>query len=418
MHSYTILKSWYQTNRLMKFSAEDLEKRREKLWLYLQSALTDTPALSELAGRIISEFPIITPDKIRENILAWNSAGIADNDARQAAEDAEKGGKGEIKKGIIAGYSTGTSGTRGLFLASAQERAIYMGQSMAKLLPASSLYGGVRIMLFLRANSKLYSNGKRSGFFQFSYCSLDLKTQEKLDAINAFQPTILIAPSHVLMEIAEAGASIPSLAKYYYGAEPLGEQERLFLQNHFGQAPHPIYQATEGFLAAPCKHGRLHLNEDSLNIEAEAVAGTSGHQIIVTDLHRKTQPIVRVKLDDFIEFDPIPCQCGFGGRTIKPVSGRVQNLWRFENHIITPRQVTESLERSLGAQAKWMAVGTPDRVELKLRPDISNAHAKIAIHNLQHDLNLSLPIDISTLNDNFAQPKRHRVQWRDQIHGT
>jgi len=412
IHQYNILKSWYRTRKSLTQSQQGLKESREQLWKELQSTLAKTPALSEYAGRKLSEFPIITPNQIRDDLTQWNSVGIQHKDAHKAAAHAEAGGSGELLSGIIAGHSTGTSGNKGLFIASQQERAIYLGQSLAKLLPMRSLLRGNRILLFLRANSRLYNEGKSSQLFKFRYQPLSLSPQEKLGAVNAFNPTILIAPSHVLLELAKAGYKQTSLIRCFYGAEPMGDDERSWIADKIGVRPDPIYQATEGFLGYSCAHGRLHLNEDSLEVELFPVAGTPGYQMAVTDLFRKTQPMVRVKLDDYIELDDRPCPCGFAGGAIYPVSGRVQHLWNFEGRMITPHLVMSIFEKSLGASKKWKAIASQNSVKLFLEQSVSNDLAQHAARTLTQSLRLECPVEIDTMNESEELPKRHRVLWR------
>ena len=409
---FTSLQSWLSTRQAMRLDRSELKARQSKLWKNMQATIQNTPALSNYLGQNFEDFPVTSPAHIRNNFTDWNSVGISNTATHAAAQNAEDGANAEVSSGIIAGYSSGTSGARGLFLASAKERAIYRGQSMAKLLPLNSIYKGVRIMLFLRANSKLYSTGKRSGPFQFMYCPLSMPLEEKQRKIEAFQPTVLIAPSHVLGELAAASVHMPFIKKCYYGSEPMGDGEREGVTAALGIRPDPIYQATEGFLGASCKHGRLHLNEDALIFEFAPVDGTDGHQPIVTDLFRRSQPIIRVKLDDYIELDSSPCPCGFAGQTIKPIAGRVQNLWRLQDKIITPEAVTNCLERSLGAQTHWIAEASPSSINLHLKNTVSNGLAQHAMQHLTENLKLDCPVHIKPFKIQNGT-KRQRVLWRD-----
>lgn len=404
MHSaYYAFDSWLRTRRAQHESAAQLAARRERLWRTLQSAIAKTPALKHLAEQPLSSFPVQSPLQLREDIGLWNSCGIDHAAAHAAAQSAERGEKALLPHGISAGYSTGTSGTRGLFLASPRERAIYLGQALAKLLPLKHVLGA-RILLFLRANNSLYNEG---GLLSLIYCPLTATATEKQRVAEHVNPTILIAPSHILAELAARRVKLPALTHCFYGAEPMGEAECALITDVLGIRPHPIYQATEGFLAAPCRNGRLHLNEDSLNIEWEPVENTAGHQLIVTDLQRHTQPIIRVRMDDFIERDERPCDCGFAGATIYPVAGRTQDIWRFGQHVLTPRNITELLETHLSAEQEWKVIGSHNSIQLHLAPTIANEAAQRAATALSR----LAPVHITELS---AQPivKRRRVEWR------
>lgn len=70
--------------------------------------------------------------------------------------------------GIAVGLSSGTSGSRGLFLANEKERDAWAGILLAKALP-KGLKRKERIAFFLRANSKLYTTLSKRKKFNFIF---------------------------------------------------------------------------------------------------------------------------------------------------------------------------------------------------------------------------------------------------------
>ncbi|GAA3325960.1 hypothetical protein GCM10020331_059960 [Ectobacillus funiculus] len=66
--------------------------------------------------------------------------------------------------------SSGTSGNRGLFLVSKEERYLWAGSILAKVLPASIL--NKQKIAFLRANSNLYETTKKTNGFHFTFFDL------------------------------------------------------------------------------------------------------------------------------------------------------------------------------------------------------------------------------------------------------
>jgi phenylacetate-coenzyme A ligase PaaK-like adenylate-forming protein len=82
-------------------------------------------------------------------------------------------------------------------------------------------------------------------------------------------------------------------------AETLEPQDRERLQGAFQAPVHEIYQCTEGLLAISCAHGSLHIQEDLVALQFEplddqgARLGAERVTPIVTDLWRRTQPIIR-----------------------------------------------------------------------------------------------------------------------------
>ncbi|WP_390586166.1 hypothetical protein [Erythrobacter sp. MTPC3] len=390
-------------------SAERLTRHRARVWSQLQPWIARTPALASYCGQPLASFPIVEPSELRADYGAWNSHGISDAELRRLADAAEAGEQAENE--FSAGWSTGTSGdNRGLFLADSAERADYVGQSLARLLPSSALLKKQRLALHLRASNSLYSDVK-GGRFAYKHIPLEYDIEDVADQLQTFAPTILIAPPYRLLEFAKAGLHLPVLRHLFCGSEPISQCERDMTEKAFGISPRSIFQATEGFLAADCEHGRLHLNEHAIEFELEPVPGTNGFRPIFTDLRRKSQPIVRLRSDDFIEIDDHPCLCGFGGRTIMQPQGRVGDLWHIGGRVFTPRQIVEAVEAELGGTVPWQAIGVPCKVTLRVAPE---AETKLA-ERASEALSKLVGLDPTIMQDleKWTGPKRHKVVWTD-----
>lgn len=401
-----ILASWADTRLAMRMDVEALARRRTRLWEAMRPVLAATPALSRHAGADLRDIPIVEPAAMRADPAGWNSAGIGAEEALAAGLDAEAGGRGLVRPGIAAGLSTGTSGTRGLFLASAHERARYVGQSIARLLPAHSLLTGARIALVLRADSELYRD-VGGGRFAFQHLPLGLPDKTMLDALRRFGPTVLIAPPRELAAIARCGQSpLPSLRRLFWGGEPMAAREREWIGGRIGLRPDPIYQATEGFIGAACARGRLHLNDDSMDIELEEVAGIDAFRPVVTDLRRHIQPVVRVRLDDIVQPDGGACGCGFAGRLIRPVAGRVGDIWRTTSGTMTPELVEDYIAGAVGPEASWRVRGSPGAALVELVDPRHGPALRVAVEQLLGPA----AIRVDTVSG-IAGPKRRRVTW-------
>lgn len=94
---------------------------------------------------------------------------------------------------------------------------------------------------------------------------------------------------------------------------------------------HQVSQATEGFLAATCRHGTLHLNEDLLAIQRDSLDATSERKFvpIIIDFHRESQPIIRYRLDDVLTASMEPCPCGSVLLALDSIEGRCDDLFYF-----------------------------------------------------------------------------------------
>jgi putative adenylate-forming enzyme len=416
----TLITSFLQTRWLMSVSAAALGRHREKLWRALQPSISATPALAHLHGRALDAYPIAEPKDLRADYGRWNSLGLSHTQLIEAAtaneNPSERVSPNPVLPRISVGFSTGTSGNRGVFVASARERSDYIGQSLARLLPWKTLMKGARIALILRASSELYSEVGHASRFAFTHIPLSLPIEEMSARLQAWQPTILIAPAHILANLANAvaqGALKPLLLEHCFtGSEPMGERERIWIESLFGLPPLPIYQATEGFLGAPCRFGRLHLNEHAISIRPEPIAGTRAWRPIVTDLRRHSQPIVNVRLDDALEdCDQGSCPCGYAGRIIKPVAGRVQDIWHWGGRRFLPREVNEFISAYLPNGTDWQAIGSDTGVELRVdgqyRACLASSDAAVRLSHVFGQL-----ITIADSAPDTAKPKRRQIIWR------
>jgi phenylacetate-CoA ligase len=165
-------------------------------------------------------------------------------------------------------------------------------------------------------------------------------------------------------------------------AEVLEPDVRAEIAASFAAPLRELYQASEGLIASSCTSGRLHINEDFVAVQLcdeagrPAAPGDLPRRMVVTDLYRRTQPILRYELNDLIELDPSPCPCGSHFRVIRRIHGRADDLlWShdragrprplfpdyFLRHII---RATESVEEYQVVQTDLEHL----RVRLQLRP--------------------------------------------------
>lgn len=392
-------------------TAADVERRQARLWRAMTPVIARTPAVSALAGRPLEDFPVMRPDMLREGFDVWNTLGLTRARVEAAALAGETGGSGEVRPGIVAGFSSGSSGRPGLFVTSAAERARWVGHILARLLPVDALIRPTRISLCLRADNRLYGDVAAAGPFRFQFVGLDVPARERLKRLRTFAPDVLIAPTQVLADLASHTDGPWPLRRLFYGAEPMGEAERGWIAAALGARPDPIYQATEGFLGAACRLGTLHLNEDVLIIERETVPGTNRFLPIVTDLRRTTQPMIRVRLPDLLEPLGAPCPCGSPLTAVQPVEGRLEDLWRWPSAVICPREVETAVSAALGPGSDWRAVASPRGVTVQADPDRTDT-ARAAVEALLAADDLDLPV---TGGGPPRQEgvKRRRVRWSD-----
>lgn len=223
-------------------------------------------------------------------------------------------------RGMTVGLSTGTSGSRGLFLASGQERSQWAGTLLGRLI-RNPLRKVERIALALRSGSSLYDS-VRFGRLSFRYFD-PLRPWDLLcDELAQFSPTILVAPAQMLARLAAVADQLrPS--RVISVAEVLDPLDRGRIEAAFGVRVEQIYQATEGLLGVTCEEGQIHLNEPYLIIEKEWIdAARTRFTPIITDLWRRAQPVIRYRMDDVLQVASPSCPCGRPSLAIAAVEGR------------------------------------------------------------------------------------------------
>ena len=92
---------------------------------------------------------------------------------------------------------------------------------------------------------------------------------------------------------------------------------------------HQVYQCTEGCLATTCKYGTLHLNEDAVYIEKKYIDDKRFIPII-TDFARKSQPIIRYRLNDILVEKNEKCKCGSSFTSLEKIEGREDDVFIFK----------------------------------------------------------------------------------------
>jgi putative adenylate-forming enzyme len=387
MSKLRILSSYLATRRRRFRSREALEAWQEKqVRRFLKKTLPRSPYTAErFEGRGVEAWREIAPigkAEMMANFNRLNTVGVDRDEALALAQASEESRDFTPTLGpVTVGLSSGTSGSRGLFIVSPAERARWAGTILAKTLPSSLIFGPKqRIAFFLRANSKLYTSvGSRRVRFEF----FDLLTpvDAHLARLNDYAPTLVLAPPSMLLLLAAArarGALRITPGRVFSVAEVLDPLDREHIEAGFEQGIHQIYQATEGFLATTCAQGVLHLNEDALVVQREPIEASGDDpegrfMPILTDFRRSSQPIIRYRLNDVLVPRAEPCPCGSVCSALDFVEGRADDLFYLPARSAAGHQVVfpDFLRRAIaGAHEAVAAYGVrqvaPDALELYL----------------------------------------------------
>ena len=82
-----------------------------------------------------------------------------------------------------------------------------------------------------------------------------------------------------------------------------------------------------------CKYVNLHLNEDLIYVQTLdfdgqlASPGEPCYKMIITDINKRSQLIIRFELDDSIVISDSSCRCGSSFRVIEKILGRTDDLY-------------------------------------------------------------------------------------------
>ena len=366
--------------------------QEERFQLFAERVLAKSPFYAPYVGRPLADYPLVDKSVMVANFDRMNTKGLKRIEIMDLALASERTRDFKPMLGDISvGLSSGTSGNRGLFAVSPKERRLYIGVALAKCLPGSIL-GRYRIALLLRANNTLYEAAGKSGRIAFRFFDLMEPIEEICGALDAFQPDVVIGPPQSLRLLADAKAAgrlAISPCKILGCAEVLDDADQARIAEAFGRPVDQIYQATEGFLGATCRHGTIHLNEDFLHFEKRWIDRASGRFMpIVTDFTRSTQPIVRYRLDDILVERKEPCPCGSVHTRIARIEGR------FDDILAVPSESGGRLVPVL-----------PDFI----RDTLANAHGEIEDYRvIQRDpRHIDIQLSASNVDAAFALIQKH-----------
>jgi putative adenylate-forming enzyme len=273
------------------------------------------------------EWPIVDKSQWMKSFDRINTVGARLAEVSEIAHRAERSRDFSSHwRGHTVGMSTGTSGNRGVFLVSQEEGAQWAGTLLGKLL-RRGLLARERIALILRAGASLY-DAIGALRLQFRFFDQARPWQSLVTDLRAFDPTILIGPASALRLLADAPGTLRP-RRIVSVAEVLDELDRGRIERGFGLQVEQIYQATEGLLGMSCERGTVHLNEPYVLIEPEWQDAARTRFIpVVTDLWRRTQPVIRYRLNDVLQTRPTPCECGRAATALAAIEGRSDDiLW-------------------------------------------------------------------------------------------
>ncbi len=280
-----------------------------------------------------SSLPTVNKKIMMDNLTEYNTLGLNKDDLINFALNVEKTRDFSVRfKGINIGMSSGTSGNKGIVITTKEEENYIKAMYASRLvLPKGEK---LNCAFILRVNTPAF-NYNQSGN-KLTYINQLQPTEETIKQLEKLNPNIVSAPPSMLKFLAAElqKGSLKIKPKFVYAyAEVLYPEVKKYLENIFNCKIHEIYHGSEGCYALTCRHGNLHINEDMILFELFDDRGFPTkdsepcHKLLVTDLHKKSQPIIRYELNDIITISKEKCSCGSNFRVIKQIQGRADNMF-------------------------------------------------------------------------------------------
>ncbi|KVW76156.1 F390 synthetase-related protein [Burkholderia ubonensis] len=394
----------YARTRTHRFADRAALERHQARGLerFARTVLARSPWFAPHASQPRDAWPLMDKAAMLAHFDAMNTAGLKLDDVLACAHRAEQSRDFSPMLGRYSvGLSSGTSGSRGVFVASPAERATWAGVLLAKLLPHGLLHRE-RVALFLRANNRLYTT-VRTPWLSFAFFDLFEPFESLVAQLDAYRPTIVVAPAQVLCSLAVAvreGRLAVRPARVIAVAEVLEPLDRVLLAETFGRVDE-VYQATEGFLGATCAHGTLHLNEEFLHVEPQWL-DDARFVPVITDFTRATQPIVRYRLDDVLAVRRAPCPCGSPALAIERIEGRCDDMLVLPARDGTPRTVfadvcARALAQALPLHADYRLTQTaPAALSLAVDAGVDGAGSGALAACRQHLVDVFARLGVAT----------------------
>jgi putative adenylate-forming enzyme len=290
------------------------------------------PFYRNYAGRPFAEWPVMDKVSALEHFSMLNAHSITAEQAWRIAEQglAHANSSGRLGD-LTVGTSSGTSGNRGLFLISDCERYRWLGSILARALPDFPFVRH-RVAVILATGNTLYETTRQTGRLAFAFFDLRQGMARHRAAMEAFAPDVLVASPKALRLLVECNFNLRP-RHIFAGGEVLDPLDAAPVTARYGVAPRSIYQATEGFVAIACRYGMIHLNEDDMIIEREAVPGHPDRFVpVITDLRLTAQAMIRYRLNDMLMPTTRRCACGSPFQAIERIEGRCDDIVELVGH--------------------------------------------------------------------------------------
>jgi putative adenylate-forming enzyme len=359
----------YQNNRVKKIAEYAIDHSKFYKEYYSGFDLNNFPALPTINKRIMMD-----------NLTDFNTVGLSKDEILNFCLEVEKTRDFSKRlKGLNIGMSSGTSGNKGVEIVTPREENYMKAALFARFdFPKNEK---INLAFILRVSAPAFNLDKFG--HRLTYISQLNSIDEINKQLEEIYPNVISAPPSMLKLIAaevENGRLSINPKRLISYSEILYSDVKDYLIKVFKCPVHQIYKCTEGPIAISCKHGQLHINEDLMLVETLNNDGTITspgqpcQKLIVTDLHKKSQPIIRYELNDIITISPDMCKCGSYFRVIENIQGRADDLFWARNiktnewQYIFPDYISRAIISASEDIDEYQAIqSTPDDVLVRIQ---------------------------------------------------
>jgi putative adenylate-forming enzyme len=399
------LPSFLLTRRLARMTRPQLlHWQAGALARWLARDLPRAPFYHGCKGQPLAALPPTDKATLMADFAAFNTRGISAERARAIIA------AGMVEGDLIAGASTGTSGNRGLYLATRAESHRWLGAILAHALP-DMIARPQRVALILPQAAGIYG-AARGRWLSLQHFDLTEGPAAWRSRLERFAPTVLVAPPRILRHLAEQGFALAP-RRVFSAAETLDPNDRAAIEARFGAPLRQIYMATEGLLAVSCHHGTLHLCEDSLHFAFEPAGDLVTPRI--TAFRRRTQIMARYAMNDLLRLGT--CPCGLPFQAVAEVAGRADDIFHLGGQPVTPDILRNAVLDADPGIGDFRLVQTgAQSVTLTLppgQPGGSEARAALTALLRRFDPEAQVTLEIRALPlDTTRKLRRVECRWR------
>ncbi len=392
-------------HRFNRYNSEDIRNyQQDRARAVVRYALANSKFFKEhYKGADPDDFfslPFVNKKIMMDNLTDYNTVGLSRQEILDFCLEVEHTRDFSRRlHGINVGMSSGTSGNKGVEIVTRSEERYMRAALFARFdFPKDEK---INLAFILRVSAPAFNLNLLG--HRLTYISQLGNISEIREQLSRLNPNVISAPPSMLKIIAkevEKGALSIAPKRLVSYAEILYPDVKDYLESVFKCPVHQIYKCTEGPIAISCKYGSLHINEDlvlveTLNLDgSQTPPGQPCQKLIVTDLHKRSQPIIRYSLNDIVTLSPDRCACGSHFRVIESIQGRADDLFWAKSlstgewQYIFPDYISRAIITASDSIDEYQAIqNSPEdmlvRLQLRDEPSVSHFDISPVVKNIQ-----------------------------------